>query len=326
MLMVSISIGDASATAHAIARLVICSNSASRSAAGTVFESLSPGMCLSGCSTTAPATTGPARHPRPTSTTPHTRLNPSLRRTFSSVRVAATRVIRIVGERSDRARILRTLRGLFCALAHPGRLALAIAQEVQLGPAHFRPAHDFHLLNDRRVQQEDQLDALADRLLAHRKRGAHPDAVHADHDALEHLDTLFVALAHLDVHFHGVSGRHLRPLGHLCLLYDFNRAHGRLPSSRPSTLAGFPALLRPTPRRPADRAAAPVSAPAPAACATCVSRRDGPIPARREPSTLGTPPAACSAGNRATRVRTNHPRPNLHLRRPQESASPRRRR
>src|SRR5262245_944261 len=50
-------------------------------------------MCLSGCSTTAPATTGPARHPRPTSSTPHTRLKPSLRRTFSSVRVAATRVM-----------------------------------------------------------------------------------------------------------------------------------------------------------------------------------------------------------------------------------------
>ena len=41
MLMVSISSGEASATAQASARAVICSNSSSRSAAGTVFESLS---------------------------------------------------------------------------------------------------------------------------------------------------------------------------------------------------------------------------------------------------------------------------------------------
>src|SRR5688572_30263904 len=164
MLMVSISPGEASATAQAIARVVICSNSASRSAAGTVFESLSPGMCRSGWRTTAPATTGPARHPRPTSSTPHTRLKPSLRRTFSSVRVAATRVISV-----GAPRFLPGLRVLLRALAHPRRLALEVAQEVELGAAHFCRAHDFYLLNDRRVQRKDALDTLAERNLAHRE-------------------------------------------------------------------------------------------------------------------------------------------------------------
>src|SRR5687767_12578569 len=307
--MVSISVGDASATAHASARAVIRSKSSSRSAAGTVFESLSPAMCRSGCSTTAPATTGPARHPRPTSSTPQTRLNPNLRNTFSSVRVAATRVM---------TKILGTL---FRPFAHPGSLALEIAEEVQLCPAHFRRPHDFHLLNDRRMQREDPLDPLAERHFAHRERGTHAAAVHPDDDAFEHLDALFVALAHLHVHFHGVSGLHLRPFGHLCFLYDVNRAHGRLPSSLPSTRAGFPALPRQARRRPADRAAAPASAPAPAAYATYESRRDGPKPARREPSSLETPRGACSAGNRAARVRTNRPPQNLRRQPRPESAS-----
>src|SRR6185295_6655782 len=61
--------------------------------AGTVFESHTPGMCLSGWSTTAAATTGPARQPRPTSSTPATYTNPTRRSAFSSVRIAGTRVI-----------------------------------------------------------------------------------------------------------------------------------------------------------------------------------------------------------------------------------------
>ena len=64
-----------------------------RSAAGTSFESQTPGMCFSGCSTTAAATTGPARQPRPTSSTPATCTNPTRRSVFSSVRMAGTRTI-----------------------------------------------------------------------------------------------------------------------------------------------------------------------------------------------------------------------------------------
>src|SRR5688572_22595033 len=233
MLMVSISPGEASATAQAIARVVICSNSASRSAAGTVFESLSPGMCRSGWRTTAPATTGPARQPRPTSSTPHTRLKPSLRSTFSSVRVADTLVIRRSGT-VPAAALLR-------ALAHARGLALQVPQEVELRTAHPGRADHFHFLDDRRVQREYAFHALAERDLAHRKGRPHAASMHPDDDAFEDLNALLVAFAHFHVHFNGISGLHLRPFGHVCLFYDFNRAHGRLPSSCPSTLAGFPA-------------------------------------------------------------------------------------
>src|SRR5687767_12319887 len=171
------------------------------------------------------------------------------------------------------------------------------------------------------MQREDTLDALAERYLAHGERGAHAAAMHPDDDAFEHLDALFVAFAHLYVHFHGVSGLHLWPFGHLCFLYDVNRAHGRLPSSLPSTRAGFPALPRQARRRPADRAAAPASARAPAACATCESPRDGPTPARQELSSLETPRGACNAGNRAAPARTNRPPRNLRRRQRPESAS-----
>ena len=79
MLWVSISSGSAAATAHAIASRTIVSYSDSRSAAGTCLESASPRMCRRGCSTTAPVTTGPARQPRPTSSTPAMCTNPRRR-------------------------------------------------------------------------------------------------------------------------------------------------------------------------------------------------------------------------------------------------------
>ena len=69
---------------------------AARSAAGTVLESQTPGMWRSGWSTTAAATTGPARQPRPTSSQPATCTNPTRRSAFSSVRVAGTRVTCVV--------------------------------------------------------------------------------------------------------------------------------------------------------------------------------------------------------------------------------------
>ena len=53
------------------------------------FESRSPLSRLADPSTTAAATTGPARHPRPTSSTPATRAKPSRPSSFSTVRRAA---------------------------------------------------------------------------------------------------------------------------------------------------------------------------------------------------------------------------------------------
>src|SRR5258706_10400278 len=61
-----------------------------RSSAVTIFESWMPGMYRSGSSPTAAATTGPARQPRPTSSTPAMRWNPKRRKAFSRVRIART--------------------------------------------------------------------------------------------------------------------------------------------------------------------------------------------------------------------------------------------
>src|SRR5689334_22293265 len=111
-------------------------------------------MWRPGSRMTAPATTGPARQPRPTSTQPATRWKPQRRRAFSRLLVARTLTI-------------EPLRPL--GLLHARRLALQIAQEVQLGAAHARRPDDFHLGDRRRVQREDALDALAERHLAHRE-------------------------------------------------------------------------------------------------------------------------------------------------------------
>src|SRR5215475_5042287 len=126
----------------------------SRSAAGTSFESHTPAMWRSGWSTTAPATTGPARQPRPTSSTPATCTNPTRRSAFSSVRIAGTRVT------SDFR--LQTS-GFRSAFFHPGRLALQVAQVVELGAPDLGRSRDLDLLNRRRVQREDALHALAER-------------------------------------------------------------------------------------------------------------------------------------------------------------------
>src|SRR4029434_5948488 len=103
----------------------------------------------------------------------------------------------------------------------------------------------------------------------------------------EHLNTLFVAFAHLHVHLDRISGLHLRPFGHLALFNHFNRAHGRLPSSVPSTRAGSPALPHQARRRSAAPAAYRASVPAPAASAISGFRRGGPTPARPAPSSRG---------------------------------------
>src|SRR5207247_8108929 len=147
----------AAATAHATAPRTIRSYSCSRFTEGTSFEWQTPGMCRSGWSRTAAATTGPARQPRPTSSTPATCTNPTRRSEFSSVRVAGTRTIK-----NYKVKVPFT----FCLLPsnfylltfslprpllHPGGFALEVAQVIQLGTAHFGRPHHFDLLNRRRV-------------------------------------------------------------------------------------------------------------------------------------------------------------------------------
>src|SRR5690349_5099933 len=83
---------------------------------------------------------------------------------------------------------------------HAGGLAAQVPQEVQLGAAHARRTHQLDLVDHRRMEREDALDALAERHLADREARPDAAAVHADHHALEHLDALLVAFAHLHVH------------------------------------------------------------------------------------------------------------------------------
>src|SRR5438128_756433 len=135
-------------------------------------------MWRSGLRTTAAATTGPARQPRPTSSTPATYTNPTRRSEFSSVRIAGTRTIR------SHPCVLTFAFG-FLSFPHAGRLALQVAQIVQLRAPHLCRAGHLDLRDRRRVQREDALDPLAERHLAHRKGPAGTAAMHADDDALE---------------------------------------------------------------------------------------------------------------------------------------------
>src|SRR4051812_47934674 len=180
--MRSISAGSAPATAQAIACRTMRSYRRSRSGAGTVFESHTPGMWRSGCRTTAAATTGPARQPRPTSSTPATCTNPTRRSAFSSVRIAGTRVIRSALRLDD--------------VLHARGLAFQVAQVIELGPADLGRARHLDLVNRRRMQRKDPLDALAERHFPHGERRPRAAAVHADDHTLEDLDALFVAFAH----------------------------------------------------------------------------------------------------------------------------------
>src|SRR5204862_6025536 len=98
---------------------------------------------------------------------------------------------------------------------HASRLALQIAEVIELGAADPGRAEHLDFGDGRRMQWEDALDALAERDFAHRKRRARPAAVHANHDTLEDLDALLVALADLDVYFYRVARSHCRALGEL---------------------------------------------------------------------------------------------------------------
>src|SRR2546421_4036482 len=103
----------------------------------------------------------------------------------------------------------------------PRGLAGQIAQVVELGAAHAAAALDGDLADRRAVGLEHPLAALAVRDLAHRERGVESAVAARDHDALVRLDTLAVALHHLDLHHHRVAGLEVRNLAGHALLLDF---------------------------------------------------------------------------------------------------------
>src|SRR5688572_18239461 len=166
----------------------------------------------------------------------------------------------------------------FDVVLHPGRLALEVAEVIELGAADTGRAHHFDLLDRRRVQWKNALDTLAERDFPHRERGARSAAVHPDDDAFEDLNPFLVAFPDSHVNPHRIARPDGRPLGHLGLFDQLNRAHVATPS-------GSLLLLRPMPHPPTDPAADPASGSAPRVSASGGFRRDCPTAAPPAPPT-----------------------------------------
>src|SRR5262249_38097857 len=131
---------------------------------------------------------------------------------YTRARVALAVVLRIGGQGLGCVR----LGGGACALladesaevaqlgAQARLLAPEIAQVVEAGAPHVAARLDLHLRHRRRLGQEDPLDADSVGDLAHGESRGGTAAAAADHDALEYLDPLLVALGDRDVHADGV--------------------------------------------------------------------------------------------------------------------------
>src|SRR6187549_2185877 len=79
------------------------------------------------------------------------------------------------------------------ALGDTGRFAAAAAEIIELGAAHGATAHDLDRIDDRRIEREDALDALAERNLADGEVRIHALVRARDAHALVHLDAAAVA-------------------------------------------------------------------------------------------------------------------------------------
>src|SRR6185503_14930554 len=92
------------------------------------------------------------------------------------------------------------------ALAHAGGATDAATEVVELGAPHVAAGRDLDLLDLRRVDGERSLHADAEGKLADREGLADTVALAADHNALEDLRTAAIALYHLEVDAHAVTG------------------------------------------------------------------------------------------------------------------------
>src|SRR5580658_176148 len=108
-----------------------------------------------------------------------------------------------------------------------GRLAHPVAQVIELRPADVAEGGDLELGDGGRVHREGPLDADAEAHLAHGEGLAHPRPLAADHDALEHLDTLAGAFDDADVHLDRVPGPELGDVvAQAVAVDDLGRVHG----------------------------------------------------------------------------------------------------
>src|SRR5688572_19867863 len=196
MFSVSISRTEAAPTPKATARSRMRTQSFSRSLRVSRFESSTPRRAgTPGGMMTADATTGPAREPRPTSSTPAISSTPDRR---SSRSIPLQRAYR--GSRRPpvtslllggvlRARLLR---------ANARCLATQLAEVIQLRAPDLSAPHDRDVADHGAVHGEDALDADAVRDLADGEGLADTAAAPGNADALECLKALF--LTFLDPH------------------------------------------------------------------------------------------------------------------------------
>src|SRR6478752_5997778 len=207
MLIRSISRTEAAPMPTASARSRMRFASFSRSGPSSTFESSTPRMArASGGMTTAHATTGPARGPRPTSSTP---ASSGPRETRSSCSSALQR------RGTARSEWCGLLRGGRAGLRHghlglplldSRRLAGEMAQVVELRAAHAAAPHDLDVGQHGAVEREDALDADAVGDLADREGRAHAGSTLGDAHAFERLNALLLTLLHADVHAQRVTG------------------------------------------------------------------------------------------------------------------------
>src|SRR5206468_2964111 len=92
------------------------------------------------------------------------------------------------------------------ALGDASGLTRAAAQIVELGTADVAAAHDLDMVDDRRIEREHALDALAEADLADGEAGADALIGASDAHALEILDAGAVAFDHLDADTKRVAG------------------------------------------------------------------------------------------------------------------------
>src|SRR6478736_6269311 len=119
-------------------------------------------------------------------------------------------------------------RSAVALLLDAGGLADAIAEVVQLGPAHVAALDDLHLLDHRAVEGEGALDTHAVAELADLVGLADARALDGDDVALEHLDSLLAGLDHPDVHLQLVTGAERRDVrAQVGCVDEVSGLHGR---------------------------------------------------------------------------------------------------
>jgi len=198
---------------------------------------------------TAAATRGPARAPRPTSSTPAMTLKPHRKksRSYDNIsfeeRATGVRMEPIAFPRLRERWIARTVESaatlptacarirtemLFVAhtlveIAPPLRDARGPSGEtpqvIELRPAYPAIAGDFDPVDTRRMEQERSFDA--DAVRGHAADGevlVDATSPAADHDPLEYLDALARPFHDLGVHPHGIAGPEFRNVLKLLLL------------------------------------------------------------------------------------------------------------